>query len=131
MNENQPQKIGIWLDNAEAHLIEFTTEAMQSRMIQSAFTHEVKEASLEKSENIMQNKKRQQQTAYLKEVAAAIKPYHQVLLFGPTDAKIKLEHILKESKTIPKAKMYVKQTDYMTENQQHAFVKHFFATNLI
>lgn len=131
MDENQPKKIGIWLDNAEAHLIVFSTEALQSQVIQSAFTHEVKEASLEKSEHIMQNKKRQQQTAYLKEVAVAIKPYHQVLLFGPTDAKIKLEHILKESKTVPKAKIYVKQTDYMTENQQHAFVKHFFSTNLI
>ncbi len=131
MHENNYKKIGIWLDNAEAHLIEYAPDAMESKVILSAFTHEVMEESLEKNENLMHNKKRQMQTAYLKEIASVIKNYEAVLLFGPTEAKIKLSHLLKETKSLPKIKIHVKQTDYMTENQQHAFVKHFFATNLI
>ena len=103
---------------------------MSSTVIQSLFTHEVMEQTSEKSENLMHNKKRQQQSAYLKEIASEIKNYEDVLLFGPTDAKIKLNHLLKENKYFTKTKIHIKQTDYMTENQQHAFVKHFFSTHL-
>ena len=130
MEINQPKKIGVWLDNAEAHLIEYKLDAMSSTVIQSLFTHEVMEQTSEKSENLMHNKKRQQQSAYLKEIASEIKNYEDVLLFGPTDAKIKLNHLLKENKYFTKTKIHIKQTDYMTENQQHAFVKHFFSTHL-
>jgi hypothetical protein len=131
MEINQAKKIGIWLDNAEAHLIEYTENEMVSAIIKSPFTHEVMEESLEKSENLMHNKKRQQQTAYLKEIATMIKNYEEVLLFGPTDAKIKLGHILKADRAFAKIKVHIKQTDYLTENQQHAFVRKFYLSNLI
>jgi hypothetical protein len=131
MEENHPKKIGIWLDNSEAHLIEFTVGEMSTTKIDSGFTHQVKEESLEKSENLMHNKKRQLKMAYLKQIELAIKNYQEVLLFGPGDAKINLAILLKENKTLPKIKIHSKQTDYLTENQQYAFVRKFFSTNLI
>ncbi len=131
MEIDQPTKIGIWLDNAAAHLIEYPNEKKESTIIESKFTHEVMEESLEKNENLMHNKKRQQQAEYLKKISASIKNYVEVLLFGPTEAKIKLSHLLKADRAFAKIKIHIKQTDYMTENQQHAFVKHFFSNNLI
>jgi hypothetical protein len=131
MEINNSKKLGIWLDNSEAHLMEYTDNDMITTIIKSAFTHEVMEESLAKNENLMHNKKQQQQGAYLKEIAGAIKNYEEVLLFGPTEAKIKLEHLLKADRHFSKVKIHTKQTDYMTENQQHAYVKHFYSTNLI
>lgn len=131
MEESHPKKLGIWLDNSEAHLIEYKLTEMSATKITSGFTHQVKEESLEKSENIMHNKKRQQQAAYFKEIALAIIHYNEILLFGPTEAKIKLAHFFNENKNLTKAKIHIKQTDYMTENQQFAFVKHYFSNNLI
>jgi hypothetical protein len=131
MIENQAKKVGVFMDNAMAKLMEYNTEAIVSTTIESKFTHEAMEASLEKSENIMHNKKRQQQSSYLKEIAAAIKNYEEVLIFGPTEAKIKLAHKLKTDHKFAKTKVHTKQTDYMTDNQQHAFVKSFYLHNLI
>ena len=131
MEENQAKKVGVFMDNSMAKLMEYNTEEIVSTAIESKFTHEVMEESLEKSENIMHNKKRQQQSDYLKSIASEIKKYEEVLLFGPTEAKIKLAHKLKTDHKFAKTKIHIKQTDYMTENQQHAFVKHFYLHNLV
>ena len=131
METKQAKKIGIWMDNSKANLMEYSMELIETTTIESKFTHEVMEESLEKSENVMHNKKQQLQSDYFKNIASAIKNYEEVLIFGPTEAKIKLMHKLKTDKNVSKIKMHIKQTDYMTENQQHAFVRDFYKTNLI
>jgi hypothetical protein len=126
----QIKKLGVWLDNSEAHLIEYSNQEKESIKIKSRFTHEILVESLEKSETIMHNKKRQLQLSYLKEIAADIKNYNEVLLFGPTEAKTKLEHFLKADSHFKNIKIFIRQTDYMTEHQENDFVKHFFYTNI-
>ncbi|MES2795881.1 MAG: hypothetical protein V4683_07950 [Bacteroidota bacterium] len=131
MELNQAKKLGVFMDNSVAKLMEYSTDTIESLSIESKFTHEVMEESLEKSESIMHNKKRQQQAEYLKDIASAIRNYEEVLIFGPTEAKIKLAHKMKGDQKFSKIKIHLKQTDYMTENQQHAFVRDFYANNLI
>jgi nitrogenase subunit NifH len=91
MKNEFANRVGIWLDNSEAHLIEYNTDVMVSEVIKSKFTHEVMEESLEKSEYTMHNKKRQQQLSYFNEIAEEINNCKELLLFGPTEAKTKLE----------------------------------------
>ncbi len=50
------QKLGIWIDHREAHLIKFTMDPMETKTIYSKFTHETKVQSLKHGENNMHTK---------------------------------------------------------------------------
>src|SRR5664279_2601765 len=119
---------GIWMDHASAHVMEVTTGQDESMVITSKFTHEEKEESLGKSEHVMHNKEQHEQSAYYKKLGDVIKNYEDVLLFGPTDAKVELFNLLRADHLFEKIKIGIKQTDKMTENQEHAFVREYFAT---
>ena len=123
------KKLGIWMDHSSAHLIEFVKSPGETGVIESQFTHEQKEESLGKSEHIMHNKEQQQQSAYYKNIGESVKNYHEVILFGPTDAKVELLNILKADHHFDKIKIEVQSTDKMTEHQQQAFVKNYFSTS--
>lgn len=58
------QKIGIWMDHAFANLIEFTSDPIEPKVLDSKFTHEIKEQALYKSENRMHNKEQHGQADY-------------------------------------------------------------------
>ena len=120
-------KLGIWMDHANANLIEFTVEPMMTDTISSKFTHTEKEHSLSKSENLMHHKEQHQQSEYYQELADTIKHYTDVVLFGPTDAKIELYNIIKKDHLFNDIKIEIKQTDKMTDKQQHAFVREHFS----
>lgn len=121
------KKLGIWMDHSNAHLMEFTADSISTNILESKFTHEEKEFSLSKSENVMHNKENHQQAEYYKKLGEVIKNYDEVLLFGPTDAKLELHNILAADHLFAKIKIEVKQADKMTENQEHAFVKSYFS----
>ncbi len=121
------KRLGIWMDHSNAHLMELTIDPMKTNTITSTFTHTEKEESLSKNENLMHNKEQQQQSAYYKQLGDAIKNYTDVILFGPTNAKVELFNILKADHLFAKIKIETKQADKMTENQQHAFVKEYFS----
>lgn len=121
------RNLGIWMDHSNAHLMEFTVDPIETKVIESKFTHDSKEESLSKSENLMHNKEQHQQSEYYKRLGEVIIKYTDVILFGPTNAKVELFNILKEDHRYSKINIDVKQTDKMTENQEHAFVKEHFS----
>ena len=123
------KSLGIWMDHANAHLMEFTTDPIETKKIHSKFTHHEKEQSLSKGESLMHNKEQHQQADYYQKLSEAILNYEEVLLFGPTDAKVELLNILKTNQHFKNIKIEVKQADKMTENQEHAFVKEYFSTH--
>ncbi|MCE9539645.1 MAG: hypothetical protein K8R85_10555 [Bacteroidetes bacterium] len=115
------------MDHSNAHLMEFTTDPIETKIVSSKFTHEERENSLGKSENVMHNKEQHHQAEYFKTLAEVIKDYEKVILFGPTDAKVELFNVLKTDHRFAKTKIEVKQSDKMTENQKHAFVREYFS----
>jgi len=121
------KKLGIWMDHSNANLMEFTADSIETKTIKSEFTHEEKESSLEKSENLMHNKEQHQQKEYYKRLGEVIKNYEEVILFGPTDAKTELFNILTADHHFSKIKIHVKPADKMTDNQQHVFVREYFS----
>ncbi len=121
------KKLGIWLDHSNAHLIEFTIDFMETTIIESEFTHEEKQHSIGKGEGLMHHKEQQKQALYYKKLGEIIIHYEDVLVFGPTDAKVELLNTLKADHRFVNIKMTVEQTDKMTENQKHAFVKEYFS----
>jgi len=121
------KKLGIWMDHSNAHLMEFTNDSIETRIITSKFTHADKMHTLHRSENIMHNKEQHQQSEYYKKLGDAIRNYEEVILFGPTDAKAELFNTLREDHNFAQIKIETQQADKMTENQLHAFVKEHFS----
>jgi hypothetical protein len=122
--------LGIWMDHQTAHLMEFTTDPIQTKTIDSKFTHEEKEQTLERSESLMHNKEQHEEAAYYKELGEIIRDYDDVILFGPTDAKVELFNSLRKDHRFADIKIQIEQADKMTTNQQHAFVKSYFSNRL-
>lgn len=123
------QRVGIWMDHATAHLMEFTVDPIETTTIESTFTHQEKEDSLGKSEQLMHNKEQHEEAGYYKKLGEIIRNYREVLLFGPTNAKVELFNTLRADHRFANIKINIQQADKMTENQQHAFVKDFFSTH--
>ncbi len=119
--------IGIWMDHSSANLMEFTTDPIETNTIESQFTHQEKEDGLVKSESLMHNKEQHEQKAFYKYLEGKILGYTDVILFGPTNAKVELYNILKTNHLYKDIKIEVVEADKMTENQQHAFVKKHFS----
>ena len=118
--------LGIWMDHANAHLIEFNAEQEDTQSITSKFTHQEKERSIEHGEKTMHNAEKHEQSDYFKKISAVIAFYKNVVLFGPTSAKTELFNLLRADHHFDNIKIEVHQTDKMTENQQHAYVKDYF-----
>ena len=120
------RKLGVWMDHANAHLIEYTGEPAESKNLMSKFTHEEKEHSLGESEKLMHNKERHEESEYYKKISDVIRDYDDVLLFGPTEAKNELFNLLKADHHFAKIKIIVKTAEKMNDHQQHAFIKNYF-----
>jgi len=119
------KKLGIWMDHASAHLMEYNDD-MTTDIILSESTHAEKEKTLQKGESMMHNKEQQQQAEYYKTLGESIKNYDDVLLFGPTNARIELMNLLKADNHFSKIKIEIMPADKMTENQAQAFVRAYF-----
>lgn len=124
------KQMGIWMDHSAAHLMELKNDAITTNIFKSNFTHQEKEHSLGKGEGHMHNKEQHEQADYYKNIGNAIKDCEHVVLFGPTKAKNELLNLLKADHHFSAVKIDVKQADKMTENQQHAFVKEYFNSQL-
>jgi len=121
------KNLGIWMDHSNANLMELLPGAVELKTISSTFTHDSKEESLSKSENLMHNKEQHQQAGYYKKLADVIRNYDDVLLFGPTDAKLELHNLLKADHLFEKIKIEVRAADKMPEHEQKSFVKDYFS----
>jgi hypothetical protein len=120
------KQLGIWMDHSNAFLMELINDTILENSILSEFTHQEKEDSLNRNEKLKHTKEKHQQSSYYKKLRDAIKNYQEVVLFGPTDAKNELLNLLKADHLFENIKIEVKQSDKMTENQMHAFVREYF-----
>ena len=114
------------MDHASAHLMKYD-DNMTTDIILSESPHAEKEKTLQKGERMMHNKEQQQESAYYKTLGEFIKNYDDVLLFGPTNARVELLNILRAHNHFSKIKIETMQADKMTENQAHAFVRDYFS----
>jgi stalled ribosome rescue protein Dom34 len=120
------RNIGICLDHSIAHLIEVSDNMLKIHSIKSEFTHQEKEHSISKNENLMHNKEQHEQLNYYNKIGDVVRNYTHVILFGPTTAKSELLNLLKSNHQFDNIKIDVSNTDKMTENQQKDFVKDHF-----
>jgi len=120
------RKLGVWIDHSSACLTEFTAGPMETKTLESDFTNQDRNQTRARSENVMHNKEQQRHSEYYKKLGETILNYEDVVIFGPTDAKVELFNILRKDRRFTEIKIDVKQTDKMTEHQQHEFVREYF-----
>jgi hypothetical protein len=120
------KKLGICMDHANAHLIKFSNGVKPTETISLDFNNQDKDETLQRSESEMHNKEQQRQNAYYKKLATVIKDFSEVVLFGATNAKSELFNFLRQNHLFDNIKIKVVNTDKMTENQQHEFVREHF-----
>lgn len=119
------KKLGIWIDHSSANLIDFNGSISHST-IETDFTHESKVDAMQRSENLMHNKRQQMHEAYYKKIADQILKYDHVLLFGPTNAKSELFNYLSKDLHFKDIKIDVESADKMSDNEKNAYVKQHF-----
>ena len=119
------KNLGIWMDHSTANLIDLNA-VEHKHSITSEFTSETEEEALQKSENLMHNKRQQMHESFYKEIGATILKYDHVLLFGPTNAKTELHNYLDKDLHFKDIKIDVEAADKMSDNEKHAFVKAHF-----
>lgn len=120
------KKIGIWMDHSNAHIIEFGTETKEMKIIASDFTFQDRVETLQRSESEMHNKEQHKQATFYKNISKIIKNFDDVILFGPTDAKVELYNTLKENHQFDKIIIEVKNSDNMSDEAQRLFVDDYF-----
>lgn len=118
--------IGIWMDHSIAHLTELAGDKVMSRTIENEFSHSDKQLAGGRSEHLMHNKEQQEQIAFYKKIADAIKPFDAAVVFGPTTAKHELLNRLKAQSGFGTKKIEAIHADKMTIKEQQAFVRDYF-----
>jgi hypothetical protein len=119
--------LGVWMDYSTANLYELSSIEMKKHVIQSDFNYGDKMESLTRSEFTMHRKEQQKQEEYFHQIGVFIKPFTDVLLFGPTNAKVELINLLRKDHLFDEIKIDVINTDKMNDVQQSAFLKSHFA----
>lgn len=120
------KKLGIWMDHSTAYFMEVTDDINVTNIFDSDLSKQKSEFNIYKGEKLIHKKEQHLQLDYYKKLGEIIKKYHEVVLFGPTDAKVELLNLLKENHLFEKIKIEVKQSDQMTEIQRHDFVREYF-----
>ena len=122
------KQLGIYLDFTNAFLMELINKQIVSRNIKfESITKEIK-VNQDKKDTIAQNKvKHQIPSAYLLEICDIIRNYHQVVLFGPNEAKNDLFNLLEFDHNFDDIKIENINTGTMVESQKHDFLKEYYA----
>lgn len=123
-------KIGIWMDHQHAFVTEFTTAPMKSTEVTNDSSKMDKDRRFAKGEIHMHTKEQQLQSDFYDKLTDIIKGYHNVILFGPTKAKDELFNRLVSDPNCSRIKIHMVDSDKMTANQRHAFVRKYFSTHL-
>ena len=121
------RKLGIWMNYPDAHLMEFKTDIIQINTIESTFIHQKNVEEAEPNGKIKQIKERKKQAKFYKELSETIKYYDEVVIFGNFEGKNNLKDVLKANNQFDNIKIEVQDTNNLTENQQHTFVKEHFS----
>ena len=120
------KQLGVWMDHSNAILFKMTSDSITEELILSESTQNDEEHSSELHEKMIHTKEQHQQSGYYRKLRDAIVNYEDVLLFGPTDAKNELLNLLKTDHLFNDIKIELRNSDKMTKNQMHAFVREYF-----
>ena len=123
------KQMGIYMDHTNALVMELTDKTIVKHSIATESSSHDEEQSLTSHVKPLVNK--EQRVSYYKKISDYIRNFQEVILFGPTDAKNELLNLLKADHLFEKIKIETRNSDKMTENQMHAFIREYFTQLVI
>lgn len=125
-NMKKDRHLGIWMDHSNAFLMELIDDKIITNNLLSEAAKPEKNFNPFKGEKLINKKEQHLQSGYYKKLSESIRGFQEVVLFGPTDAKNELLNLLKSDHLFDNIKIDAVQSDKMTENQMHTFVREYF-----
>jgi hypothetical protein len=129
LENNKLKQLGIWLDHSRALIIE-NRDNIVATAIESNYDHITNSDSHYTSESHIHQKQKNILDDYYTKLSEVIINYSDVILFGPTDAKLELSNFLKKDSDFDHIHITTQASDKMTENEQIAYVKNFFKNSI-
>lgn len=120
------KKLGIWMDYSTAQCMNASTVLFETTTITSEHSNHMNKNEMNQGEKRMHAIEQNQQARYFSKLSDIIKEHDEVILFGPTDAKVELFNELRANHHFDIIKIELKTTDKMTDNQRLDFVKDYF-----
>lgn len=120
------KKLGIWMDYSTAQCMNASTVLFETTTITSEHSKHMNNNEMNQGEKRMHAIEQNQQARYFSKLSDIIKEHDEVILFGPTDAKVELFNELRANHHFDIIKIELKTTDKMTDNQRLDFVKDYF-----
>lgn len=121
------KQLGIWMDDANALLMEFYNHMIISKSIVfKPLLNEENNPEQQHDTQMQSKEENKYQLAFFKEISDIVLNYQEVLLFGPTQAKNELLELIKADHNFANIKFDVIDTEVMTENKMHEFVIEYF-----
>ena len=125
------KKIGIWMNHSIAYIMEFTAGLITTIIVESDNEKDKQHTFNLENDNFSQFTKEQIiQTDFYKKMSEQISECQQVILFGPTYAKVNFYHQLKADSRFSKTRIDVTQAQEMNQIQQQDFVTNHFSKKL-
>lgn len=125
-SKKETKQVGIWLDHSTANVMDIKDNIISSKTIESETYTQHQEGNQNIHQKSMDHNKHYHLMQYIKTLTEIIINYDEVLLFGPSNAKLELHNVLKDNHRFDKIKVDVKPEDRLTEKQQYAFVREHF-----
>lgn len=130
-------KTGVWLDSKKAVIVKLKDSESILKLIESGIEGREREPGQGKKfgrfgmhfisfEKSKQRKNAEKEKRYFKSIIDEIRSSQEVVVFGPSETKTKLEKEIIENKSLKIQLSAVKDADSMSDNQISAWVKDYF-----
>ena len=117
----------VWIDHREAHVIHFNPDDAETSIIQPKSKHK---AHLHHKEGSVGPGKTPPDDKYNHEVADAIKDAGEILIVGPSTAKLELfKHLQRHDPAIAARVVSVETVDHPTDGQLLKFARRHFVAD--
>ena len=115
------------MNHSIAHIMEITAGLITTITVESKpYEHGNKFGTVD-NESLSFFNEQHIQNEYYKRLESSIKDCKEVILFGPTYAKVKLYNALRTDKRFAKTKIEITQAEEMTATEQEEFVMNHFS----
>jgi stalled ribosome rescue protein Dom34 len=113
----------VWIDHREAHVIQFNPDDAEASVVHPTARHE----HLHHKHGVIGSGKAVADPEYFKSVAASIKDAGEILIVGPSSAKLELfKHLQAHAPAIAARVVSVETVDHPSDGQLLKLARHHF-----
>ena len=113
----------VWLDHSEAHVMHFDSEAAESEKIRARSKHQ----HLHHKAGALGAGHSPEDQKYYHEVAHAVADALEILIVGPSTAKLGLmKHMQKHDHAVAEKVVGIESVDHPSDGQLLAYARHYF-----